>query len=178
MSCHFLLGRRASTELAKFWFLCQKKMTRHKKRALSAVKNWLYNQQSYTARRKNGVIPLCLCTIFIALPALASLKTWSAPMKPVRLAPIAEVQTPNGSLSAANLKHGAKPFKVGPVRPMPPKPLRGGGPCRGRRLWRLRYVAKSRYVSMIQAVFLRKKGPGRVICPSLCVRTMPHGSCK
>lgn len=23
MSCHFLLGRRASTELAKFWFLCQ-----------------------------------------------------------------------------------------------------------------------------------------------------------
>ena len=34
-------------------------------------------------------------------------------------------------LSAANLKHGAKPFKVGPVRPMPPKPLRGGGPCGG-----------------------------------------------
>ena len=74
----------------------KKKMTRHEKRALSAVKNWLYNRQSYTARRQNGVIPLCLCTIFIALPALASLKTWSAPMKPVRLAPIAEVQTPNG----------------------------------------------------------------------------------
>ena len=47
----------------------QKKMTRHEKRALSAVKNWLYNRQSYTARRQNGVIPLCLCTIFIALPA-------------------------------------------------------------------------------------------------------------
>ena len=126
----------------------QKKMTRHEKRALSAVKNWLYNQQSYTARRQNGVIPLCLCTIFIALPALASLKTWSAPMKPVRLAPIAEkdnitltVQAEpdlyvscsdtERLLSAANLKHGAKPFKVGPVRPMPPKPLRGGGPCGG-----------------------------------------------
>lgn len=34
-------------------------------------------------------------------------------------------------VSAPNLKHGAMPFKVGPVRPMPPKPLRGGGPCGG-----------------------------------------------
>lgn len=32
---------------------------------------------------------------------------------------------------APNLKRGAAPFKVGPVRPMPPKPLRGGGPCGG-----------------------------------------------
>ena len=32
---------------------------------------------------------------------------------------------------APSLKKGAMPFKVGPVRPMPPKPLRGGGPCGG-----------------------------------------------
>ena len=33
-------------------------------------------------------------------------------------------------VSAPNLKHGAMPFKVGPVRPTAPKSLRGG-PCGG-----------------------------------------------
>ena len=62
-------------------------------------------------------------------------------------------------LSAANLKQGAKPFKVGPVRPMPPKPLRGGGPCGVAAA----VCSQKPLVSMIQAVFLRKKGPGRVL---------------
>lgn len=65
-------------------------------------------------------------------------------------------------LSAANLKHGAKPFKVGPVRPMPPKPLRGGGPC-GAEAVAAAVCSQKPLVSMIQAVFLRKKGPGRVL---------------
>ena len=73
-------------------------------------------------------------------------------------------------LSAANLKHGAKPFKVGP------------NPCAEEALAGAEAVAaavcsQKPLVSMIQAVFYGKKAPD-VSCPSSWVRTMPHGSCK
>lgn len=65
-------------------------------------------------------------------------------------------------LSAANLKHGAKPFKVGPVRPMPPKPLRGGA-LAGAEAVAAAVCSQKAACIMIQAVFLWKKGPGRVL---------------
>ncbi len=34
-------------------------------------------------------------------------------------------------LAAPSLKTNPMPFKVGPVRPMPPRPVRSGGPCGG-----------------------------------------------
>ena len=65
-------------------------------------------------------------------------------------------------LSAANLKHGAKPFKVVLSGQCLPNPCAEAA-LAGAEAVAAAVCSQKPLVSMIQAVFLRKKGPGRVL---------------